>query len=938
MATSYPFPDNVHVSSSVTLKLNDHNYLLWKTQFESLLSSQKLIGFVNGAVLAPSQTRLAVIGDVTSEVPNPQYDSWFCTDQLVRSWLFGTLSEEVLGHVHNLPTSRQIWLSLAENFNKSSLAREFSLRSKLQLLQKKDKSFSDYCKEFKTVCDSLSAIGKPIDENMKIFGLLNGLGSEYDPIATVIQSNLTKFPPPTFNDVVSEIEGFDIKLKAREEAASATPHLAFNTTKSDSGAPQYNTNFRGRGRYSQNRGRGGYTTRGRGFAQHQTTSTTTGERPVCQICGRVGHTAVRCYNRFDNNYQDDPKTQAFSTLCASDESGKEWYPDSGASAHVTQSTNNLQTAMAYEGNDAVLVGDGAFLPITHVGSTTITSSKGTIPLNEKVVSKGPRNKGLYVLESNEFEALYSNRQCAVSEEIWHHRLGHSNSGILQHLQSNKAISVSNKHSSRVCEPCQMSKSSRLKFSVSASSVLNPLDRIHCDLWGPSPVVSNQGFKYYALFIDEFSRYSWLFPLRAKSEFFSVFQEFQKLVENQLNNKIKEFQSDGGGEFISTSFKKHLRDHGIHHRISCPYTPQQNGTAERKHRHLTELGLAMMFHSHTPLKYWVEAFFTANFIGNLVPSVVLKNQSSHEVLFKQKPDYSALRVFGSACYPCLRPITKHKFDPRSLQCVFLGYNSQYKGYRCLYPPTGKIYISRHVIFEENQFPFQDKYKGLVPQYKTPLLQAWQSIEITPEQVSPQPVQQVFNKSPAETIPEQETEQQNPVNIADAMSEGEENEVEVEQQQEEQQAEPVNTHPMTTRAKAGIQKPNTRYILLTSKFSTKEPKSIVEAMKHPGWNRAVMDEMGRVYMLNTWSLVLPTADMNILSSKWVFTTKLNPDTTLDKLKARLVAKGFDQEEGIDYLETFSPVVRTATIRIVLNVATAKGWSLKQMDVSKRSYMAS
>lgn len=113
MVDSYPFPDSIHVSSSVTLKLNDSNYLLWKTQFESLLSCQKLIGFVNGAITPPPSTRTVVNNNVATEVTNPQYESWFCTDQLVRSWLFGTLSEEVLGYVHNLQTSREIWVSLA---------------------------------------------------------------------------------------------------------------------------------------------------------------------------------------------------------------------------------------------------------------------------------------------------------------------------------------------------------------------------------------------------------------------------------------------------------------------------------------------------------------------------------------------------------------------------------------------------------------------------------------------------------------------------------------------------------------------------------------------------------------------------------------------------------------------------------------------------------
>jgi len=296
MAPAYPFPDNVHVSSSVTLKLNDSNYLLWKTQFESLLSSQKLIGFVNGVVTPPAQTRLVVNDDVTSEVPNPQYEDWFCTDQLVRSWLFGTLSEEVLGHVHNLTTSRQIWISLAENFNKSSIAREFSLRRNLQLLTKKDKSLSVYCRDFKIICDSLSSIGKPVEESMKIFGFLNGLGREYDPITTVIQSSLSKLPAPTFNDVISEVQGFDSKLQSYDDTVSVNPHLAFNTERSNSGAPQYNSNSRGRGRSGQNRGRGGYSTRGRGFSQHQSASPSSGQRPVCQICGRIGHTAIKCYN------------------------------------------------------------------------------------------------------------------------------------------------------------------------------------------------------------------------------------------------------------------------------------------------------------------------------------------------------------------------------------------------------------------------------------------------------------------------------------------------------------------------------------------------------------------------------------------------------------------------------------------------------------------
>lgn len=151
--------------------------------------------------------------------------------------------------------------------------------------------------------------------------------------------------------------------------------------------------------------------------------------------------------------------------------------------------------------------------------------------------------------------------------------------------------------------------------------------------------------------------------------------------------------------MNKKFKEHLSQHGIQHRVSCPYTQEQNGLAKRKHRHLTELGLSMMFHSHLPLHHWVEAFYTASYIGNLLPGLSKGSKSPAALLLKSKPDYSHLRVFGSTCYPYLRRVADHKLEPRSLKCVFLGYSPNYKGYRCLYAPTGKVYISRHVVFNE-----------------------------------------------------------------------------------------------------------------------------------------------------------------------------------------------------------------------------------------------
>lgn len=134
-------------------------------------------------------------------------------------------------------------------------------------------------------------------------------------------------------------------------------------------------------------------------------------------------------------------------------------------------------------------------------------------------------------------------------------------------------------------------------------------------------------------------------------------------------------------------------------------------AERKHRHLTELGLTMMFHARVPQQFWVEAFFTAVFLINLLPASSLPDHKSpYQMLYGSAPVYTALRVFGCKCFPSLRPYMNNKLDPKSLACVFLGYNEKYKGYRCYYPPTGRVFISRHVLFDESSFPFEDLYRS------------------------------------------------------------------------------------------------------------------------------------------------------------------------------------------------------------------------------------
>ena len=206
----------------------------------------------------------------------------------------------------------------------------------------------------------------------------------------------------------------------------------------------------------------------------------------------------------------------------------------------------------------------------------------------------------------------------------------------------------------------------------------PLQLVHSDVW-QSPVVSLSGCHYYVIFIDDYSRFSWLFPLKSKSDVYTCFIKFKCMVENLFSTKIKSLQSDGDGEYSSTHFKNFLAQSGILHQISCPHISQQNGAAERKHRHVMDTGLALLAHLGLQTKYWVDAFLTAIYLINRLPTPTLSSQTPYFKLFNHAPDYNFLRTFGCACFPLMRPYNPHKLTFRSKKCIFLGYSSNHHGY-------------------------------------------------------------------------------------------------------------------------------------------------------------------------------------------------------------------------------------------------------------------
>ncbi|KZV44983.1 hypothetical protein F511_32729 [Dorcoceras hygrometricum] len=258
-----------------------------------------------------------------------------------------------------------------------------------------------------------------------------------------------------------------------------------------------------------------------------------------------------------------------------------------------------------------------------------------------------------------------------SLNLWHFRLGHPTISVVKQVFKLCKFSASKNEYFNFCTACELGKSHRLPFSLSQSCVSEPLELIYSDVWGPSHTVSRDGFRYYVSFVDAFSRYTWIYFTKLKFEVPRIFETFKSLVELQFNKRIKNLQTDWGGEFRSlTSF---LQEHGIQHRVTCPHTSEQNGVVERKHRHVVEIGLTLLAHASMPLRFWPDAFSTAVYLINRLPFSAISGNIPFKLLYKKCPDYSFLKVFGSLCFPCLRPFNHHKLEFRSTPCTFLGYS-------------------------------------------------------------------------------------------------------------------------------------------------------------------------------------------------------------------------------------------------------------------------
>jgi transposase InsO family protein len=288
-------------------------------------------------------------------------------------------------------------------------------------------------------------------------------------------------------------------------------------------------------------------------------------------------------------------------------------------------------------------------------------------------------------------------------KLWHERFGHLNYRSLQKLCNQQMVTGLPLVSCRdgVCVSCVLDKHHRDSFEKHASwHASGPLQLVHSDLCGPLSSPSFSGCKYFLTFIDDFSRRTWVYFLKLKSEVFDKFLAYKALVEKKSGHQIQRLRTDNGGEYVNNNFTNYCTTQGIQMQHIVPYTPQQNGVAERKNRTLKEMANCMIQSKGLSLKYWAEAINCENYIVNRTPTKALKNITPEEAWTKIKPDVSHFRVFGSIAWAHIPDEKRKALQPKSEKCIFVGYSEDVKGYRLLQSHCNEIIIRRDVKFDEN----------------------------------------------------------------------------------------------------------------------------------------------------------------------------------------------------------------------------------------------
>lgn len=333
------------------------------------LRSQQLLGYVDGSIVCPSMMITTNTSAREVQTQNLAYVQWMQQDQLVLSALLSSFSEELLSHVLFLITVHDVWMTLEHLFASQSKARIMQIKMQLSTT-KKELSVSAYFNKMKGLADTLTAIGQPLHKKEIVTYILVGLDSDYDPLVTSIT---TRSEAISFSDLYAHmlsfeklIENHNPELQIRDSSANFASRNKGNGDRGNKG------NGCDIGGPNAPRGFGGNT-----FGNNSCSFVlNNNNRTKCQVCGKIGQMALKCYHKFDHSYQAEDAHVAAYAVAPAYNIDTNWYSDIGATNHITSNLDRLTVRERYTIKDQVQVANYSDWAIQHSGqSHSLTSSR-----------------------------------------------------------------------------------------------------------------------------------------------------------------------------------------------------------------------------------------------------------------------------------------------------------------------------------------------------------------------------------------------------------------------------------------------------------------------------------------------------------------------------------------------------------------------------------
>ena len=615
-------------AASRITKLNNCTYQTWKFKVELLLIKEE------------------VWDTISRDPPTVMTDKWQTKDNKARASIGLLLEDSQLHLVRKETTARDMWTALKQYHEKSTLSNKVSLLRKLCALKLAETGdMESHLAQMEDLIDQLSSLGETLADQLTVALFLSSLPESYGTLITALETrpeaDLTTHLVK--NKLVEEykrrIESVSVSASTGNQDQQALK-VSRPGTKSDDGA---------RSASSRNQ-----------------------SSMACFFCKKPGHLKKDCrkYAEWKRKHPEHKANAAqhqnetvseYACFRAGEieHNSGSWYIDSGASSHMCSDRKFfVELNEQYKGQ--VVLADGRKLHIAGIGTGYLKCKANDRQLEIKV------NRALYVpqlkgnlisvrmLAENHLKVIFEDNRCqimrgdavraqailqhglyelestecalmsTVSTEcihVWHSRLGHRDPNAIRQLERQlKDFQIQPCQMKQVCECCIQAKLTRKPLpKKSESRSREVLELVHTDVCGPMQTATPGGNKYFMTMIDDCSKYTVVYLLKNKSEVPDRIKQYVKFVQTKFKKTPKVIRSDRGGEYVNEALTRFFRSEGITPQLTVPYTPQQNGVAERKNRYLTEMTRSMLIDAQLPNKYWGEAMNTANYLQNILPT-------------------------------------------------------------------------------------------------------------------------------------------------------------------------------------------------------------------------------------------------------------------------------------------------------------------------------